>query len=52
MNKCGDCVFLEKDDGSPYCVTLPLYTERDPDDVACEYFVDGRADDGKEIRFM
>jgi hypothetical protein len=52
MNKCGDCVFLEKDDGSPYCVTLPLYTERDPDDAACEYFVDGRADDGKEVRFM
>jgi hypothetical protein len=42
-NKCGDCVFLEKDDGFPYCVTLPLYTERDPDDAACEYFVDGRA---------
>ena len=47
MNKCGDCVFLEKEDGSPYCVTLPLYTERDPDDAACEYFVDRRADDGK-----
>ncbi len=45
MNKCGDCVFLEKEDGSPYCVTLPLYTERDPDHEACEYFVDGRADD-------
>ena len=45
MNKCGDCVFLEKEDGSPYCVTLPLYTERDPDDAACEYFVDGRSDD-------
>ena len=48
MNKCGDCVFLEKDDGFPYCVTLPLYTERDPDDAACEYFVDGRADDGRD----
>ena len=47
MNKCGDCVFLEKDDGFPYCVTLPLYTERDPDDAACEYFVDRRADDGR-----
>lgn len=46
-NKCGDCVFLEKEDGFPYCVTLPLYTERDPDHEACEYFVDGRADDGK-----
>lgn len=45
MNKCGDCVFLEKEDGFPYCVTLPLYTERDPDDAACEYFVDRRADD-------
>jgi hypothetical protein len=44
-NKCGDCVFLEKEDGFPYCVTLPLYTERDPDDAACEYFVDRRADD-------
>jgi hypothetical protein len=43
-NKCGDCVFLEKEDGFPYCVTLPLYTERDPDDAACEYFVDRRAD--------
>lgn len=31
-NKCGDCVFLEKDDGAPYCLTLPLYTERAPDD--------------------
>jgi hypothetical protein len=48
MNKCGDCVFLEKDDGFPYCVTLPLYTERDPDDAACEYFVDGRDDDGRD----
>lgn len=42
MNKCGDCVFLEKDDGAPYCVTLPLYTERDPDDEACEYFTEDR----------
>lgn len=41
MNKCGDCVFLEKEDGSPYCLTLPLYTERDPEDEACDYFVDG-----------
>ena len=48
MNKCGDCVFLEKDDGFPYCVTLPLYTERDPDDAACEYFVDRRSDDGRD----
>jgi hypothetical protein len=48
MNKCGDCVFLEKEDGFPYCVTLPLYTERDPDDAACEYFVDRRADDGRK----
>jgi hypothetical protein len=47
-NKCGDCVFLEKEDGSPYCVTLPLYTERDPDDAACEYFVDRRADNGRD----
>jgi Lar family restriction alleviation protein len=43
--KCGNCVFLEKEDGLPYCVTLPLYTERDPEHTACEYFVDGRADD-------
>ena len=39
MNKCGDCVFLEKDDGTPYCLTLPLYTERDLEEDACECFV-------------
>lgn len=49
MNKCSDCVFWEKEDGFPYCVTLPLYTERDPDHEACEYFVDRRIDDGREI---
>lgn len=47
LEQCGDCVFLEKEDGSPYCVTLPLYTERDPEHTACEYFVDRRADDEK-----
>jgi hypothetical protein len=51
-NKCGDCVFLEKDDGAPYCVTLPLYTERDLDDAACEYFVDRRADDGRDVEHL
>lgn len=38
-DKCGDCVFLEKNDDFPYCVTLPLYTERSPKDKACECFV-------------
>ena len=48
VNKCGDCVFLEKEDGFPYCATLPLYTERDPDQEACEYFVDRRADNDSQ----
>ncbi len=39
MNKCGDCIFLEKDDDFPYCLTLPLYTERDLEEEACECFV-------------
>lgn len=39
MNRCGDCVFLEKEDGFPYCLTLLLYTERSPEDKACECFV-------------
>ena len=43
--KCGDCVYLEKDDGSPYCLMMDLYTERELDDTACEYFVE--AGDGK-----
>lgn len=47
MNKCGDCIFLEKDDGFSYCATLPLYTERSPEDEACEYFVDRRSEDGE-----
>lgn len=42
MGKCGDCVFLEKDDDFPYCATLPLYTERSPEDETCKYFVDDR----------
>lgn len=39
MNRCGDCVFLEKDDGFPYCLTLPLYTARNLEEEACECFV-------------
>jgi hypothetical protein len=43
MNKCGNCVFLEKDDGFPYCLRMDLYTERALDDEACDDFV--RCDD-------
>lgn len=35
---CGNCIFFEKDDGSPYCLLLDLYTEREQDDEACEDF--------------
>lgn len=41
---CGNCIFFEKDDGSPYCLLLDLYTEREQDDEACEDFEE--ADDG------
>lgn len=39
MNKCGDCIFLEKDGDFPYCSALPLYTTRDLEEDACECFV-------------
>lgn len=38
--KCGNCVYLEKDDGSPYCMLMDLYTERGLDDDACDDFVE------------
>lgn len=44
--KCGICVYLEVDDGLPYCLIQDLYTERAPEDSACKDFVE--ADDGKK----
>jgi hypothetical protein len=44
-NKCGDCVFLEKEDGFPYCLLMDLYTERAIDDDACQYFAEEKDDD-------
>ena len=38
--KCGDCAWLEKDDGTPYCLMLDLYTERALDDDACDDYVE------------
>jgi hypothetical protein len=43
--KCGNCAWLEKDDGFPYCLLMDLYTERDLDDEACEDFVEAQDDD-------
>jgi hypothetical protein len=42
--KCGNCVYLEVDEGLPHCLIRELYTERAPEDSACKDFVE--ADDG------
>ena len=44
-NKCGNCAWLEKADGFPYCLRMDLYTERALDDDACEGFVEAQDDE-------
>jgi len=41
LRSCGECMLLVKDDGTPYCLSKPLYTHRMDGDCACPDFIEG-----------